>query len=307
LDFLVESERCRVRQHRRWWNKAMHLGQQLANENGSELKKAAHVAASDSTAHASVLARSAKMQEKDLLNAERVKMVTQLEQTGALYRELSSRHQALHPILSYGSDGQCFTLVSSLSTSCGLRSVAFTQQRCHVVLGQALKALRHLHEHQVAHGHLSPESFLVEDSPLGPKMSLVWASAHRRPEGHALATLGFRGPGEWAAGPAADIWALACVVLVWWSNFNPAPHPWAQFLRTPSLQEDIHRALSEQPPALPKSLLDLHAAAAIAEEPDHTFLSLLASLLTKCLAWNAAERPSADQWLQDHFWEAGAL
>jgi len=83
----------------------------------------------------------------------------------------------------------------------------------------------------------------------------------------------------------------------------PVPHPWTQFARSHRLQQDIHAALAEQTLQLPKALLDLHAAAADAEEPEHTFLSRLASLLTRCMVWQPSERPAASTLLQDRFFE----
>jgi len=206
-------------------------------------------------------------------------------------------------ILGYGIEGKTFVVVQQAAapSACGLRSFPFTPQRCHRVVGQALKALIHLHENLIPHGCLSSESFIVDEGPMGPQVRLAWTPGQRRPEGHANATLGFRGPG--LQGPADDLWALACVVLVWFIGFDPVPHPWTQFARSHRLQQDIQEALAEKPPALPKALLDLHSAAANAEEPGHSFLSLLANLLTRCLIWDPAERPSAADLLQHRFFE----
>jgi len=298
----VDTEWCKVQEHRRWWKDAKKLGPRADHEEiaaGKAVVKGAHRVASPPEAKVSKVADA----------QEKAKMVTQLEMTAALFRELSMSHSDLHPILGYGTDGRSFTMVQGLSNSRSLRTLPFTPQRCYRVLGQALKALLHLHQQHLPHGHLSPESLLVEDAPLGPQVRLLWAPGQRRPEKHTLATLGFRAPGEWGAeaGSAGDIWSLACVILVWWSGFSPCPHPWTQFAGRSNLQEEIHNALSEQPPALPQALLDLHGAAAVAEEPGHSFLSLLASMLTKCLVWKAADRPSASQLLNDRFFQSLAL
>jgi len=237
-----------------------------------------------------------------LVAEARRKAIAEYERAAAMYRELSVNHEDLHCILGYGVEGKTLAIAQqALPAGHGLRRLPFTQQRCHRVLGQALKALGHLHEQLLPHGHLSPESFLIEEGPLGPQVRLAWTPGQRRPEGHASSMLGFRGPG--LQGPAGDVWALACVMLVWWTGFKPVAHPWGQFARSPTLQQDILEALAEQPPAMPKALLDLHAAAATAEEPGHSFLALLASLLTRCLVWNPTERPSTLQLLQHRFFE----
>jgi len=237
-------------------------------------------------------------------------MIVEYEASAALYRQLSERHRdSLHPILGYGAEGKVLAIAQEASPrGCGLRGLRFTPQRCHRILGHSLKALAHLHSQIMPHGHLSPESILVEEGPLGPKAYLVWAPGQRR--GQASATLGFRSPDRARGlGPptprclAADVWALACVVLVWWMGFDPVPHPWTQFARSQRLQHDILDALAEQPPALPGALLDLHAAAAKAEEPGHTFLTHLAGLLTECFCTEPEQRPTVEQLLCHRFFE----
>jgi serine/threonine protein kinase len=167
-------------------------------------------------------------------------------------------------------------------------------------LGQALKALAYLHGQMVPHGHLSPESLLIEDTMLGPHVKLAWTPGQRR--SGVPATLGFRGPGSPGC-PAGDIWAIACVVLAWWSNFEPASHPWTQFARSSALQKDIRDALVRHPPDLPKVLLDLHMAITTADEPLHSFLANLANLLTMCLVCQPDDRPSAVALLEHAFFE----
>jgi len=228
-----------------------------------------------------------------------------LERHAALFRELAMMREELdlHPILGFGGDGRQVAIVQpAVPTSHGLRGFTFAPQKCHQVLGQVLKALVYLHAQLVPHGHLSPESLLIEDTMLGPQVKLAWTPGQRRPEGHAPATLGFRGPGPLGC-TAGDIWALACVVLVWWSNFEPAPHPWTQFTRSNSLQKNIHDAMVQQPPELPKALLDLHLAVTAADEPLHCFLANLAKLVTLCLAWRLDDRPSAVTLLEHAFFE----
>merc|ERR1719305_2279769 len=80
-------------------------------------------------------------------------------------------------------------------------------------------------------------------------------------------TRGIRAPGR--QDQKADLWALACVVLTWRQSFELA-HPWSQIARQDALQRRITEVLVEQPPQLPKVLLDLHQEAAEAEEPLHT-------------------------------------
>lgn len=233
----------------------------------------------------------------------RRKAITEYEKAAALYRELSVAHEGLHTILGYGAEGKTFVVVQQAAPKCqGMRTLAFSQHRCYCIMGQALKALVHLHEQGLAHGHLSPECILVEEGLLGPQARIAWAPGQRRMQGHTSATLGFMGPGV-AGTPAADVWAFACIILVWWNGFNPVPHPWTQYAKSHRLQKDIHEGLAEMPPAIPKALLDLHLAASMAEEPNHSFLSLLAQLLTRCLIFDPAERPTTAQLLQHRFFE----
>lgn len=157
------------------------------------------------------------------------------ERMAAMYRELSAVHDCLHPIYGYGAEGNLLVVVQAAAASgVGLRALPFTQQRCHNVLGQALQALVVLHEQRLTHGHLCPESFVVRDSRMGPKVQLAWTPGQRRNEGHQAATLGFRAPEP--SNPAGDIWSLACVMLVWWAGFSPVAHPWTQFARAQQLE-----------------------------------------------------------------------
>jgi len=299
LELDLDAERLREEEHARWWA-GLEWRRHAAAGEGAEGEEArdAGPATDDSPA-----GNSHEASPRPCATAEaRLRTVAEFERAAALHRELSALHEDLNWILGYGVEGKTLVVVQqAMPLSCGLRSTPFTPQRCHRVLGQALKALGHLHDQLLPHGHLSPESFLIEEGALGPQVRLAWTPGQRRPEGHVSATLGFRAPGP--PNVAGDVWALACVVLVWWAGFQPVPHPWTQFARSRRLQHDIHEALAEQPPERPKALLDLHSAAATAEEPGHSFLALLASLLTRCLAWDPAERPSVGQLLQHAFFE----
>jgi len=237
------------------------------------------------------------------MEVARAKTIADLERTAAMYRELAHLHPNLHPILGYGVEGKSFAVVQDAALGChGLRALPFTPQRCHRVLGQVLSALARLHEQQLPHGHLSPESLVVSNDPMNPQVRIAWTPGQRRTEGHTGATVGFRAP-EAEPCTAGDIWAFASIVLVWWTGFATAPHPWTQFARSNRPQQCIQEALATVPPALPQALLDLHAAAAAAEEPEQTFLSLLANLLTRCFQWQASERPSAARLLEHRFFE----
>jgi len=235
----------------------------------------------------------------------RKRITARLERHAALFREVAVMREELdlHPILGFGSNGRQLAIVQpAVPTSHGLHGFTFAPQQCHQVLGQVVKALAYLHGQLVPHGHLSPESLLIEDTMLGPQVKLSWTPGQRRLGGHVPATLGFRGPGLPGC-PAGDIWALACVVLVWWSNFEPAPHPWTQFARSNLLQKNIRDAMVQQPPDLPKTLLDLHMAVTAADEPLHSFLASLAKLLTMCLECQPDDRPSAVTLLEHAFFE----
>jgi len=235
----------------------------------------------------------------------RRRTTTRLERHAALFREVAVMREELdlHPILGFGSDGRQLVIVlPAVPTRHGLHGFTFAPQQCHQVLGQVLKALAYLHGQLIPHGHLSPESLLIKDTMLGPEVKLAWMPGQRRLGGHAPATLGFRGPGPPDC-PAGDIWALACVVLVWWSNFKPAPHPWTQFATSNSLQKNIRDATARQPPDLPKAFLDLHVAITTAHEPLHSFLLNLAKFLTKCLLWQPDDRASAVTLLEHAFFE----
>lgn len=278
----VDAELWRDEEQRKWWE-SLQQGK-MATEV-TKVSKRAVAASNDSEGRRRANAR--------------------LVRHAALFRELATMREELdlHPILGFGGDGRQVAIVQpAVPTSHGLRGFTFAPQKCHQVLGQVLKALVYLHAQLVPHGHLSPESLLIQDTMLGPQVKLAWTPGQRRPEGHAPATLGFRGPGPLGC-TAGDIWAVACVVLVWWSNFDPAPHPWTQFTRSHSLQKNIYDALAQQPPDLPKALLDLHLAVTVADEPLHSFLANLAKLLTLCLAWQPHDRPCASALLEHEFFE----
>lgn len=283
----IDDEWLRDQEHERWWKNVL-----AKRRFGTAVIKGASRV--DATAAA---ARSS--QDKD---AARRKATEELELAAALYREIGKRHEELFPILGYGVEGSKFVVVQAAALeSKGLRSFTFGENRCYRVLGQTLKGLRHLHEQLAFHGQLSPESIVIDEGCMGPQARLMWNPGQKRMEGHANAMLGFRAPGM--LGGASDVWGLACVMLVWWTGFNPSPHPWTQFARSPKLQHDINEALAKEPQDLPQAVLELHAAAAGAEEPLHSFLSLFASLIIECLAWDPAERPTTAQLLQHRFFD----
>lgn len=288
LEVDIDSEWQREQDHKRWWTGALARRRfgVPAIRGASRVDAAAAVGPS-----------------KEDVAVFRRRVAEELEQKAALFRDLSALHRDLHPILGYGVEGRTFAVVlQGAPSAVGLRSLPFTPQRSYRILGQACRALLHLHEQQVNHGCLSPESFVVEDGGLGPQLRLAWTPGQKRSESHVYAAQGFRGPGP-TASAAGDVWGIACVALVWWSGFDPVPHPWTQFAKSARLQQLINAALTEDPPALPKALLDLHKTAAVSEEPTHTFLSHLASLVTGCLVWDPAERPSAAELLQHRFFE----
>jgi len=282
LEVDVDAELRRDEEQRKWWE-TLQQGK-MATEP-TKVSKPAFAPITDSEGRRRTTAR--------------------LERHAALFREVAVMREELdlHPILGFGSNGRQLAIVQpAVPTSHGLHGFTFAPQQCHQVLGQVVKALAYLHGQLVPHGHLSPESLLIEDTMLGPQVKLSWTPGQRRLGGHVPATLGFRGPGLPGC-PAGDIWALACVVLVWWSNFEPAPHPWTQFARSNSLQKNIRDAMVRQPPDLPKTLLDLHMAVTAADEPLHSFLASLAKLLTMCLECQPDDRPSAVTLLEHAFFE----
>lgn len=282
----VDLEWSRCQDHKKWWISV--LGQR-----GAETKAVRGASRVDSV--------TALPSTQDRVDGRRSAIV-HFEKAAALFRQLSSMQEDLHPILGYGVEGKSLVIVQQVGPVGGLRALPFTQQRCHRILGQLLKALDGIHRQQLVHGHLSPEGILIEEGPLGPQARVTFAPGQRRPEGRCPATLGFRGPGFLNC-PSGDIWAFACIVLVWWMGFSPVPHPWTQFAKSGRLQQDINKAMAEPLTAMPKALLEMHLAAANAEEPEHTFFSLLASLLTRCLCHQPSERPSACQLLQHPFFE----
>eukprot|EP00442_Polarella_glacialis_P045782 CAMPEP_0115151316 /NCGR_PEP_ID=MMETSP0227-20121206/65527_1 /TAXON_ID=89957 /ORGANISM="Polarella glacialis, Strain CCMP 1383" /LENGTH=628 /DNA_ID=CAMNT_0002561779 /DNA_START=164 /DNA_END=2051 /DNA_ORIENTATION=- len=272
LEVDLDNEWTRAKEYKTWWDRVLQ-------EHGMGVTVVRGASRVDSMT-------TAKQQALDREEARR-KAIVEFEKAAAIFRELSVMHEDLHTILGYGVEGKTLVIVQQAAPSCcGLRKLLFTSSD---------------HEQRVPHDHISPESFLIEEGPLGPQARLAWTPGQRRPEGHASATLGFKGPG--CGGPAGDIWSLACVILVWYIGFDPVPHPWTQFAKATRLQQEIHGALAQNPPTLPKALLDLHLAAAAADEPCHTFLSLLAQLLTRCLIWDPAERPTATELLQSRFFE----
>lgn len=288
LEIDLDKESARAKEHGKWWAQVL----EAQNSEAKAIKGASKVDC-----------RLPSEQQVEDRKETRLKAITEFEQAAALWRELSVVHEDLQTVLGYGVEGKTFVLVQEAEPSFrGLRSVPFTQQRCYRVLGQALQALSKIHEQHMCHGHISPESLLVEEGPLGPQVRLAWTPGQRRLEGHVSATLGFKGPGP-DQSPAGDMWSLACVILVWWMGFDPVPHPWTQFGKSARLKQAIQDALAQQPPAMPKALLDLHLAAASADEPSHTFLSLLAQLLTRCLEWDPTERPSPARLLKHSFFE----
>jgi hypothetical protein len=319
LEVNLDTATRRQQEHARWWasldsKASARLGsQEQAKIPGARQVDGAQPAGARlqdgrrATAPTLRATPAPKEIERERVEARRRAAIA-LEASAAVFRELSAVHEDLHPILSYGTDKSTDKFVVCLQAApdhTTLRGLQFTPQRCHCVVGQALKALQHLHRQSHAHGHLSPESFLIDETPLGPQVRLAWTPGqHRRTHGgRTLVTLGFRAP-ERVAGLPSDVWALASVILAWWQSFSPVPHPWTQFSRDcTKLQQEINQALSERPPQMPQALLELHAAAATAEEPGHTFLSLLASLLTRCFIWEPEKRPTVAELLGHAFFE----
>jgi len=280
LEVDVDAESRRDEEQRKWW-KSLQQG---------------NVATEASTVSKPAVAPSTDYEGRRRATAR-------LERHAALFREAAVMREEvdLHRILGFGSDGRQLVIVQpACPNSHGLRGFTFAPHKCYQVVGQVLKALAYLHGQLIPHGHLSPESLLIKDTMLGPQVKLAWTPGQRRLG--VPATLGFRGPGPPCC-PAGDIWALACVVLVWWSNFEPAPHPWTQFAGSNSLQKNIRDAMARQPPDLPKAFLDLHVAVTTADEPLHSFSANLANLLTMCLACQPEDRPSAVTLLEHAFFE----
>ncbi|CAE7906963.1 unnamed protein product, partial [Symbiodinium sp. KB8] len=232
-------------------------------------------------------------QATSCVRAERRRTLERYEAVAAMWRELSVDNEVLHTILGYGTERATMVIVHQTApTFHGLRHFTFSKDRCHLLLAQGSKAIAYLHENGVTHGHLCPESFLMDETSLEPRVRLAWTPGQRRNEGHAPATFGFKGPGEDAT-PPSDIWSFGCVVLVWFANFKPAPHPWFQFAKSHRLKEAIQTALAQNPPELPKAYFDLHLAASEAEEGD-THLALAVQMCTRCLEHDPLERASAD-------------
>lgn len=232
-------------------------------------------------------------QATSCVRAERRRTLERYEAVAAMWRELSVDNEVLHTILGYGTERATMVIVHQTApTFHGLRHFTFSKDRCHLLLAQGSKAIAYLHENGVTHGHLCPESFLMDETSLEPRVRLAWTPGQRRNEGHGPATFGFKGPGEDAT-PPSDIWSFGCVVLVWFANFKPAPHPWFQFAKSHRLKEAIQTALAQNPPELPKAYFDLHLAASEAEEGD-THLALAVQMCTRCLEHDPLERASAD-------------
>lgn len=301
LEVDVEAAVKREQEHCKWWTN-------LDSLRGATKEKAKIIGArrvDGVRPSVSKELRQSGSKEAEKTDVRR-RMAAKLERTAAVLRELSATHEDLHPILGYGTDREAKKFVVCLQAApefTALRAMPFTPQRCHRILGQALKALDHVHQQRHHFGHLSPESVVIDETPLGPLVRIAWTPGQRRTDGGRASTmLGYRAP-EQETGAPGDIWALASIVLAWWHGFSPSPHPWGQFARSTKLQQDINQALSENPPQMPQALLELHSAAATAEEPGHTFLSLLASLLTRCFMWEPEKRPAAAELLQHPFFE----
>lgn len=271
----LDTETLRSNEHRQWWLWAR------ARKNGEE---------------------SSPTMPKGNFNAdlERRRLRERYECVAALWRELSVDNEVLHTILGYGAEGRTLVLTHQIAPSfTGLQSFSFKKDRCHLLLTQALQALVYLHGQNLAHGHLCPESFLVDDGgEIEKRVRLVWMPGQKRLEGsrRVPATLGFKGPGE--DSPESDMWSFACVLLVWYFNFAPAPHPWFQFVKCQHLRQAIHEALGQKEPELPQALLELHSSAAAADETD-AYLMLVAQVCTRCLQWNPEERASAKELQQE--------
>eukprot|EP00438_Fugacium_kawagutii_P005057 Skav203648 [mRNA] locus=scaffold1120:480042:481367:+ [translate_table: standard] len=270
----LDNESLRSNEHRQWWLWA------LARKNGEE---------------SSV--------PKGNFNAdlERRRLRERYECVAALWRELSIDNEVLHTIMGYGAEGRTLVLTHQIAPSfTSLHSFSFKKDRCHLLLTQALQALVYLHGQNLAHGHLCPESFLVDDGgEIEKRVRLVWMPGQKRIEGsrRVPATLGFKGPGE-DSSPESDMWSFACVLLVWYFNFAPAPHPWFQFVKCQHLRQAIHEALGQKEPELPQALLELHSSAAAADETD-AHLLLVAQVCTRCLQWSPEERSSAKELQQE--------
>lgn len=228
-------------------------------------------------------------------------LIMQYEKTAAMYRELAVTHKDLHPLLSYGAEGKTFVVVHQGAPHAHtLRTLGFTPHLCFRILFQTFTALNKLHKQGIFHGHLTPDSFIIEVDAMGPRTALAWTPGQRRSDAMP-ATLGFRGPG--AIGLAADVWSVACVVLVWWKEFEVL-HPWTQFAKAHRPQQKITEALKEDPPQLPNAYLDLHLTIAQAEEPEHTFFQMLQSLLAECLMINDPSKcQTVEQLLKHKFFQ----
>lgn len=268
----LDNETLRCNEHRQWWIRA------LAQRNEEELPPM-------------------PPKGRAVTDLERRRLRERYECVAALWRELSVDNEVLHTILGYGVEGRTLVVTHQTApTFTGLRDFAFKKDSCHLLLTQAVKALVYLHGQNVAHGHLCPESFLVDDgAKFEKRVRLVWIPGQRRIEGsrRVPATLGFKGPGE-DCSPESDIWSFACVLLVWYFNFTPAPHPWFQFVKCQQLRQAIQEALGQKQPELPQALLDLHGSAAAADENDAHVL-LVAQVCTRCLQWAPSERSSAKE------------
>eukprot|EP00929_Paragymnodinium_shiwhaense_P113711 TRINITY_DN82004_c0_g1_i1.p1 TRINITY_DN82004_c0_g1~~TRINITY_DN82004_c0_g1_i1.p1 ORF type:complete len:735 (-),score=177.32 TRINITY_DN82004_c0_g1_i1:209-2413(-) len=257
----------------------------------------------------------------DVDSPEYRQTVEELERKAAIFRDLSAIYpEELHPILGYGYDstGRALSIVyKAAPTRHGLRNLPFSFQLCYRFLYNALKAIHHMHEQQFAHEWICPESFLVEKNQYSVlSVRLVWAPFYQR-VGNAAdkgmkadAMTGFRAPGSMKEGKngaaphkgmASDMWSLACVILVWWANFKPTPHPWSQFAKSSRLQSDIVEAFSSERP-LPQLHLDFHRHAAEVED-NLVFWTRLANLLDRCLAIEPAHRSQARELLRHHFFE----
>lgn len=248
---------------------------------------------------------STKQDDSATMEAEMRRTIKDFEGMAACYRQLANKNDALHSILGYGSNGKTLAIVQQASPGIEcLRLLKFSQQKCFRVLGQMLSALSYIHDQGLHHGHLSPESILVEQRPESLQVRVAWTPGQKRQDrGHYFqaATVGFR-PLE-PSSPAGDVWAIGCIMLAWWVNFTPAPHPWTQFAGRSRLEECIKEAFLEHSDVMPQSLIDMHQVAADAEEPLHTFLVRLGDLLARCLLREPHSRPTMHALLRHRFFE----
>eukprot|EP00437_Effrenium_voratum_P002037 CAMPEP_0181426784 /NCGR_PEP_ID=MMETSP1110-20121109/15837_1 /TAXON_ID=174948 /ORGANISM="Symbiodinium sp., Strain CCMP421" /LENGTH=606 /DNA_ID=CAMNT_0023549981 /DNA_START=96 /DNA_END=1916 /DNA_ORIENTATION=+ len=275
MEVQLDNEALALNEHRQWWAWARA---KRAGEEDSALPM---------PTSAAVKAQFDKDKDK-----ERRRILERYECVAAMWRELSVENEVLNTILGYGVEGRTLVLAHQAApTFRGLRELSFRKDRCHMLLTQTLQALVYLHSQGVPHGHLCPESFLMDGEQLEKRVRLIWTPGQKRSEGRMPTTLGFKGPGD-EPSAAGDIWSFACVLLVWYFNFSPVSHPWFQFAKRQQLKQAIQEALASKQPELPQALLELHGAVAAADESD-THVALAAQVCTRCLQWAPESRPSA--------------